>query len=233
MVSKPIAWSFSALNSFENCSHKHNETKVAKRIKDVWGPEAKEGTVIHERLENRLIKGVPLTGMMQEYEGLCKSIEAAPGELHPECKFTLNRKMEKTTFFAKDAWFRGIIDILKVNGTKAWIGDWKTGKVKNEYDQMELFAGVVFIFYPQVTEITANYIWLKTKELSPTQTYTRDMMSEIWSKHIPRALALEKAAAENSWPTNVSGLCKSYCIINQLGKCPDRDVPAHVAKGKK
>lgn len=232
-MTKPISWSHSALNSFESCAHKHNETKVAKRIKDVYGPEAQEGNVIHERLEHRLLKGIPLAGMMKEYEPLCKSIENAPGELHPECKFTLTREMKKTTFFAKNAWFRGIIDILKVNGTKAWIGDWKTGKVKNDYEQLELFAGVVFIFYPEVTEINANYIWLKTKEFSPTQTYTRANLAEIWGKHIPRAMALEQAAAEGSWPTNVTGLCKSYCVINQLGKCPDADVPNYVDKTRR
>jgi len=230
---KPIAWSHSALNSYENCAYKHYVTRIAKTIKDVFGPEAQEGTKIHERLENRLLKGVPLSGLMKEYEDLCRAIEKAAGELHPECKFTLTREMKPTTYYGKNAWFRGIIDVLKVNGKSAWIGDWKTGKVKNDYDQLELFAGVVFIFYPEVMEVKANYIWTKTRELSPTQVYTRDMLHEIWGKYIPRAMALEQAAAEGKWPTNVTGLCKSYCVVNALGKCPDANVPQHVSKVRK
>lgn len=232
-MAKKISWSFSAIQSFENCAYKHNETRIAKRIKDVFGPEAKEGDEIHKRLEKRLLSGVPLTGMMAEYEKFCQTIEAAPGELHPETGFALTRNFEKTHVKDWDnAWFRGIIDVLKVNGDKAWIGDWKTGKVKNEYDQLELFAAITFIFYPEVQEIKANYIWLKTMELSPTQTYRRSDIQAIWAKHIPKALALEKAFAENNWPTNVTGLCKSYCIINQLGRCPDPNVPDYVEKKK-
>ena len=230
MAKKPT-WSFSALQSFDNCAFKHNETRVAKRIVDEWGPEAKEGTEIHERLEKRLLSGTPLTGTMSEYEDICKRIESAAGELHPETKFCLTREMKPTQY--KDwanGWFRGVIDVLKVNGDKAWVGDWKTGKVKNEYDQLELFAGLVFIFYPDVKEVKANYIWLKTKELSPTQTYTREDLAKIWGKHIPRAMELEKAFYENNWPTNVTGLCKSFCVINKLGKCPDPRVPKYVAK---
>ncbi len=229
-MGKQVAWSHSALNMYENCPYKYAQIKFYKKIKDVYGAEAKEGNIIHERLENRLLKKVPLTGMDARYETLCKIIEQAPGELHPECKFTLTRGMKKTTFFAKNAWFRGIIDVLKVNGDKAWIGDWKTGKVKNEYDQLELFAGIVFIYYPEVKEIKANYIWLKSMEFSPTQSYTRESLHQIWSKHLPRALALEQAANEENWPTKVSGLCKSYCIVNELGKCPDPEVPVHCPK---
>lgn len=33
-MSKPVAWSYSALTSFETCPHRHYETKIAKTIKE-------------------------------------------------------------------------------------------------------------------------------------------------------------------------------------------------------
>ena len=230
-MAKNPTWSFSAIQSFEQCAYKHAEVKIFKRIQEEWGKEAKAGTEIHEKLEQRLLSGKPLTGVLAEYEPLCKKIEEMPGSLHPETKFCLTREMKPTKF--KDwtyGWFRGIIDVLKVHNDKAWIGDWKTGKVKNDYDQLELFAALVFIFYPDVQVVRANYIWLKFDQLSPTQIYHRKDMAAIWGKHIPRAIKLEQAHKNNDWPTNVTGLCKSYCPVNKIGKCPNPDAPKYVQK---
>lgn len=191
------------------------------QVKDEMGPEAKEGIEIHERLEKRLLSGVPLQGTMAKYEGYCKAIEAAPGNLHPEAGMTLNRQMAPTGWFDSDAWLRVKIDALKINGTKAWIGDWKTGKVKNEYDQLELCAAVVFSYYSEVQEIMANYIWLNDMKLSDPQIYRRENVREIWAKHLPDVLKLEKAVGTGDFPTKTNGLCRNYCPVKKVGKCPE------------
>ena len=229
-MAKIVSWSLSQLNSYENCPYKYNEVK-SKRIQDQFGLEAKEGIYIHEQLEKRLQNSTPLTGRLLGFEGLCKMIENAAGTLHPELQFCVTRELKPTKY--KDwtfGWLRIVLDILKVNGTKAWIGDWKSGKPVTNYDQLELCSAVTFIFYPEVQEIKANYIYLKNKKLSETQTYVRADATKIWQKHLPRALDLERAWRENDFPTRTSGLCKSYCIVNKLGKCPDPDAPPYKVK---
>lgn len=228
---KSLSWSFSSINEYEICPYKHHTISILKKIKDVWSDEANKGIADHEKLEHRLLHKKPLPKNLAKFERVCQIIENGLGELHPETKFCLDRQLKPTRYKDwKNGWYRGVIDILKVNNTKAWVGDWKTGKEKFDFSQLELFAAIVFIFYPKVTEITANYIWLKTGALSATQHYTRQDSALTWSRELARVMAREQANQTNHWPTTVNGLCKSYCIINALGKCPDVNVPQHTPK---
>lgn len=219
---KNFAWSFSALNSYETCAFKHLKVAVIKEVIEPQSPEATEGNVVHDSLENRLLKGQQLPIQYQKYEKWCKAIEAAPGSLHPEVSFTITRNFEKTEWNDwANAWLRVKIDVLKVNGTKAWIGDWKTGKRKDDFTQLGLFAAMAFLFYPEVQEIKANYIWLKEGKMSATQTYTRDQYNELWAEYLNRAHTFEVAWHNDDWPTKRNGLCRDWCQVKKLGMCPE------------
>lgn len=220
---KKFAWSHSALNSFETCAFKHFMTRVSKKIKEPQTPAQQEGLEVHKRLEDRLKSGIPLQGMMAEYEPFCKKIEQAAGEIFPESSVALTDQFKKCSPTDWDnAWFRNVIDVLKINKNKAWVGDWKTGKVDNsKTDQLDLSALTVFVVFPEVQTINANFIWLKDKSLSPTQTYTRDMVNDIWARFLPRVIKFKEAFDADIWPTTQSGLCRNHCIVNTVGQCPE------------
>lgn len=224
-----FSWSFTKLNLYELCPFKYKMTAVRPiQVKDEFGQEAKEGIEIHEALDKRLHGGQPLTGMRSEYERFCRAIEAAPGDLYPEVQFCMTRDFKQTKWDDWDrGWFRGVLDVLKVNNTKAIILDWKTGKVKEEPEQLEFFANLVFLFFPEVQNVSARYIWLKyagvdeSKVMGEPYEYQRHQTKELWAKHLPRVVAFEKGVNNQDYPTRKNGLCKDYCVVKKVGKCPE------------
>lgn len=67
---------------------------------------------------------------------------------------------------------RGHADMLSVDGTKARIGDWKTGRKDHDYsEQMKGYAALALLEDHALTEATATVIWLRDAEL---ETYTMD-----------------------------------------------------------
>lgn len=125
MPNKPVAWSFSALSSFNTCPRKHYETKVIKTYPDEMGAAGKWGDYVHRMLDKRIGEKQPLPADVAQYEGLAAKFDGVPGQVFSERKITLNKDMEEVSWFAKDAWLRVILDISVLNGKKGFVGDWK------------------------------------------------------------------------------------------------------------
>ena len=122
---KPFAWSYTALTGFENCPHRHWRAKVVKDIADPPGDAALFGQRAHKALENRVKNKTPLPESMKHYEPYCKRFEGVPGQVIVEHQIALTKQLKPTSWFAKDAWCRGVIDVGVVSGKKALMGDWK------------------------------------------------------------------------------------------------------------
>jgi len=126
---KPFAWSYTALIDYETCPHAYAAKRVYKTVKDEMSPEGLWGNEVHKKLEQRLVHGTPLPADIP-YEKWAVTIERfrEPGdELKCEMQMALNRQFKPTGWFAKDAWCRGIIDVMLVKeaGATAYIFDWK------------------------------------------------------------------------------------------------------------
>jgi hypothetical protein len=212
MPSKPVAWSFSALSSFQTCARKHYETKVAKNFPDEMGEAGKWGNYVHQMLDARIGRKQPLPEKIAQYEPLAAKFDRMTGEVFSERKITLNKDMEEVSWFAKDAWLRVILDISVLNGKKGFVGDWKTGKRKMDIDQLKLFAAVMFTVHPHLEEVQAGYIWLKDRKIDKEKFYRRDL-PELWQHFAPQVQRLVRAHKEQKWPENPSGLCRAYCPV--------------------
>jgi hypothetical protein len=227
-MSKPFAWSFSALNSFETCPWRHYKTRVSKQTNDPMGIDAILGIDGHKALELRAKDGVPLPSHIHSktYDGLKEGkmstdgwenyvsrIIQAPGKTITETQVALNKNFQPVKWFAKDAWVRGVIDIGKILGTRMKMFDWKTGKRKEDIDQLTLFAGLCFAKWPEVEQVDTAYIWLPAKKVDP-QSFTRDQIPEIWNLFLPRVKRMEIALTEHKFPKKPSGLCKKWCPVH-------------------
>ena len=137
-MSKPFAWSFSALDTFEVCNKKYYHLKVAKDVKDEDNQASVDGKFVHDAMKLRVIEGVPLPVQLRQHEKVAARFAIAPGQKHGEMQLALNHKLEPRSWFGKDVWVRAIIDLLIVQGTTAILVDWKTGKRKERYDQLRL-----------------------------------------------------------------------------------------------
>lgn len=219
-MAKPFAWSFSALTRYENCPKQYFHLNVAKDFKDEDSDFAADGKIVHDGMYNRVVKGKPLPLPLRQHEKLAAKFAAAPGEKHGEMKLALNRQFEPVDFFAPDAWVRAIIDLLIIRGSRAIIVDWKTGKVKDDFTQLMLTAGVLSRYMPEIDHFTLVYVWLKSREVTQKST-TLSKLASMWNELLPRVATIQRAIRTTTFPARESGLCK-YCPVRTCPHYGDR-----------
>lgn len=216
-----VAWSFSALESFETCPYKHFKTKIEKSVADPPGAEAQWGTRVHKALELRLKDASPLVGAFSTYEPYAAKVASMAGEsgvVYAEQKIALTEDLTPTTFFAKDVWVRMIVDVTVDNGDVVTLLDWKTGKRKESTTQLELTAAVGASVYPEARLFKTGYIWLKEKRVD-VQNYAANDAGDIWGRFMPRVERLNDAVNTGEFPKKPSGLCRRWCPVKQCEYC--------------
>lgn len=207
-----LSHSYSAIKQFENCPQRYYRQRVIRDIKDVGGEASRYGERVHEMLERRLRDNEELPQEVARYEVLCQSVEkmADGGDLHVEKELVLNANREPTGWWEPDAWLRSKLDVLVLKGRDAVVMDWKTGKRKPDFFQMEIFAGQVLKHYPEVQRVKTTLVWLKDMKLD-SETYDRDVDSPgIWGGIAVATSRIEQALYFDNWPARPSGLC-NYC----------------------
>lgn len=215
-MSKPVAWSYTALTAFETCPKQFYHTRVAKDVPNPPGEAALWGQRVHKGLEDRVRDKKPLPPSLEGYEGLASKFDNAPGSVIVEKQICIDRNMQPTEWFSKTAWCRGVIDVGVLNGPKAAAWDWKTGKRKPDNQQLQLFAGLMFIQYPEVEVVNTGFIWLQEKKMDK-EVFMREQTFDIWETFMPRVARLEKAHRDNDWQAKPSGLCNGWCSVKA---CP-------------
>lgn len=208
-----LTHSFSAIKMFENCPLQYYEVRVAKSVVNVGGEATKWGERVHKHLEDRLKDGVALPPESQSSEAICAAIEklSAGGELLVEQEATLNQSLQPTGWWDPDAWLRSKLDVEIIKGPWAAVFDWKTGKRRPDFSQLELFALQVFVHRPQVQTVHSKFLWIKDGK-SDSEVYKRDQMPILWEKLLTRIKRIEKALETNTWPAKPSGLCP-WCPV--------------------
>lgn len=211
---KPLAWSHTALDTFENCPRQYHEVKVLKRWpfvdtkETVWGREA------HKKFEHRLLYDTPLPPELQMHEEFLARFKALPGELAGEERIALDTNMRQCAYFAKDVqvWYRGQVDARKRDGSFSYILDHKTGKVKNDYTQLKGFAMWEFLTQPQVNEVRAEYYWTQIRGTNG-ETYYREQLPEIIRFFAAKLHRYADAFLTDTWIPKQSGLCAGWCPV--------------------
>lgn len=208
------AWSYTALTAFETCPRRYFLTRVAKTVVEPPTDATKWGNAVHEALEARAKHGTPLPDQMQKYEPYVAKIVAAPGELLTEKQLAIDAAFHPVGWFDKAVWCRGIVDIGVINGDNAVLLDYKTGKRKDDHDQLELFSALVMAHYPAVKRARTGFIWLQANRLD-AKSFTRNDVSQIWDRFLARYRRLELAYENNKWVPRPSGLCSKWCPVGR------------------
>lgn len=184
--------------------------RVIKDIKDAGGEASIYGDRIHKFLEGRL-KGSQLPQEMEQYEPLCTMVErlATDGQLMIEQEMTLTENLTPTGWWDADAWLRSKLDVLVIKGDEAVVMDWKTGKRRVDFFQMQMFAAQVFKHFPEVQRVKTILVWLKTMEMD-SESYNRVNINEVWAEIMKRIQRIHSSLEHDNWPAKPSGLCR-YC----------------------
>lgn len=207
-------WSYSSLTNFETCPFQFYRLRVKKDIVQQETEATVWGTQCHSALEHRVQNKTPLPEWARQWEPLAARFDRFDS-VFVERKYGLTKSFQPTGFFDKDCWYRGVID-LGVSGRIALLLDWKTGKQKDDHDQLKLFSVTHMAAEPETQACRTGYIWLKNNKIT-RQDFTREDIPIIWQEFLPRIRRLELAYDADKWPHKPSGLCRGWCPVKD---CP-------------
>jgi len=212
-----LSHSYSSIKQYENCPKRYYHQRIARDVKDQPGEASVYGERIHKHLEDRIKDKVALPTEVKQVEPLVQSLEqlAHDGDLFAEIEMTLTRDLTPTTWWASDAWMRSKLDVFISKKGRSVVADWKTGKRRPDFMQLELFALQVFAHYPEVKSVTSSFIWIKDMAMD-RELYTRDDAPRLWDKMLARTTRIEQSLDADNWPAKPSGLCgwcpcKNFC----------------------
>lgn len=215
------SFSYSSIKTFDQCPKKYFHLKVAKDVKDEGSEATIYGTEVHSAAEEYVKNGTPVPEKYSIIRPVVETLAQFPGEKHVELKLGV-RKMgedfEPCDFFDDDVWYRGIVDLLIVNGHRAWLVDYKTGKNAKYADmkQLDLMAGAVFVHYPDVMIIKSGLAFVVSNEF-PKKTHVRTEKRAYLNVFERQLERLEGALASGVWNAKSSGLCP-WCPVKH---CPE------------
>jgi hypothetical protein len=206
-------WSYSSIKTFDQCPKKYFHLKVVKDVKDEPGEAADYGTAVHEAAELFITQGTPIPEKFAFMRPIVEPLAKKQGTKYAEIKLGVTSDMQPRDFFAKDVWYRGIADLLIVNGDKAWLVDYKTGKNAKYADikQLDLLAGAIFVHFPKVETINSALLYVVSQEM-PRKIHHRQHLLTYMGVFDTQLDRLEAAMDNGVWNPNPSGLC-SWCPV--------------------
>lgn len=210
-----FSWSYSKLKNFESCPKRHYHADIAKDFKDELGENLAWGNAAHDVLARALKGEAPLPESFASYQPWVDKMLAGVGDgatLHAELKLAITEDFRPCEFFDDAAWFRGVIDVIKIAGSVALIGDWKAGKILEDSVQLALFAQLAFSHFSHLQKVRTEFIWLK-HNATTREDFNRDDMQELWAALAPRVEQIKQAHVSGEYPAKPGNLCRRYCPV--------------------
>lgn len=208
-MTKPIAWSHSALKDFEGCPRRYHATKVLKLYPYEETEATRYGNLLHKAAEDYIKDKTPLPEAFAFMKELIDTLAQKPGKVYAEQKMALSIDLEPRGWFDKDVWVRGIADMLIVDKERniAWVIDWKTGNDKYpDTDQLLLMALMVMVLHPEIDKVHSALFFVARNSVVRHKTVEAEF-NRKWIMFRERVARIEAAAAANSWNPNPSPLC--------------------------
>ena len=159
-------------------------------------------------MENRLLHGTALPQESSKHEQVCTTLQQLTqhATLLAEQKLCLNENLTPTDWWETDAWLRSILDVLIIKDNTAIVIDWKTGKRRPDFMQLQLFALQVFKHYPNVKKVKASFVWLKEGTVD-SEVYSYDNTNLLWADLLARIERINQSYIKGNFPARPSGLC--------------------------
>lgn len=211
-------WSYSKIKAFEQCPFQFLNVTVLRRYAQEETEQMRYGTQFHTAAEEYIRDGTPLPGQFAFAKDLLDKLNSIPGRKICEDRMGVTAALTPCEFDADDVWWRGIGDLIIIDGTRAMVIDYKTGANARYADtgQLELMALGVFARYPEVETVQASLLFVIAKA-SVKDKYKREDIPKLWQKWLTKHARLEKALETDVWNKHPSGLCRKHCLVEE---CP-------------
>lgn len=213
-----VAWSYSSIKLFDQCPKKYYHLRVAKDVKDDMGDAALYGDLVHKAAEAFIKDGTPIPEEYAYMRPFVERLAALEGEKHAEIKMGVRKTpngYEPCGFFDRDVWWRGIADLLVINGGTAWLVDYKTGKSARYADtkQLDLLAAATMVHFPQVVRVKSALLFVIAGALVDKKHLVTER-DELFSIFDPELHRLDAALESGVWNPKSGPLC-GWCPVEQ------------------
>lgn len=209
-----VAWSYSKLSSYELCARRFHGTMVTKQWAEPDSQQQIDGKRLHEAFATTIRDGKQLPAAYAVHQPWIEKINQIAGETLVEQQWALDAEFRPVPWFHERTWLRVIADVVKLDAPIGFSWDWKTGKKRNQRDELQLIltALVMFAHFPQLRVIGTSYIWLNEDEQT-LQTVKRADIGKHWQEILPRVREFEQAHKDQRFPPKPNYFCKNYCSV--------------------
>jgi hypothetical protein len=137
-----------------------------------------------------------------------------PGDKLCEYKMGLTSDLQACGFFDENVWFRGVADLVIINGEVARVIDYKTGKSSEYADvkQLELMALAIFKHFPKVRKVKTGLVFLVCNDFVKADFEKKDAPL-TWLKWIQETDRLQASHDNNVWNPKPNFTCRKYCLV--------------------
>lgn len=213
----PVA-SYTFLRDWDNCPHKAMRRYIKKDLPKFVHTEAtKWGDDVHTAFEVRIKHGTAFPKEMEKFEAIAAPLLAAGA--HAEKMLGVDSNGKSCDFFASEVWLRGKIDATIQRESTAAIFDWKSGKRREEKEELLVHGVLLKAWKPTVQRITAHYVWLQDNQVGKAHDVSNIEETLVGIRKTMDTVA--KCLEVENFPKRRNPLC---------GWCPVEDCEFNTAK---
>ena len=206
-----LTWSYSSIKTFDQCPKKYHHLKILKDVRDEGSAAMVYGQQLHTAAEHYIKDSTPLPAEFNFIQNTLDAFNRIPGEKHCEIRLGLTIDYEPCAFFADDVWWRGVADLLIVDGTKGYLIDYKTGKNSRYADpkQLDMLAGAIFVHFPKVRKLKSALAYVVSNDfikLEHVKKKQENYLKTFDSEHA-RLAGAEGSGVRNPFSGPLSKFC--------------------------
>ncbi len=210
-----VKWSYSSLSLYKQCPHKYYRLKVKKDIKEPPQDHLYYGLRMHKAAEEYVRDDKPLPSEFKFIEEALSTLKNMSGEKHCEIKLGLTANLEACDYYDKNVWWRGIADLLIIDGDVAKLVDYKTGKSAKYADtkQLEILSLAIFKKFPNIKKVKSGLLFVVSNDFVNVD-YKPEMQHQLWVKWIEDVDRMQEAYNVDVWNPKPNFTCAKHCAVS-------------------
>jgi hypothetical protein len=210
------AWSYSSLNTFKQCPKKYYHLKIARDVKDKGSTATVYGQEVHTAAEEFIRDRKEVPKKFAFINNVLEALDKIEGEKHCELRLGVAKTDEgykPVDFYSDDVWWRGVADLVIINGDTAHSIDYKTSKNAKYADtkQLDAVAAGLFTHFPQLKRIKSALAFVVSKEFVQKE-HVVEKKQEYFGAFEPVLERLEIAQESGVWNAISGPLC-GWCPV--------------------
>ena len=151
---------------------------------------------------------------MSAYLPFAKAVAQRQGEKITEGQLAVTLGGRPCGYFEKGVvWLRSKIDVTVMRPRIAEVFDWMTGKRKDDYTQLQIYAATIMAHHSSIDTVRAGFVWLKDRVVPPPVIFKREQLDDIWQQWENKRRIIARAHEVDYFPPKPSGLCNGWCDV--------------------